>query len=153
MSATTRNRDEIVGGLLIAALGAGVSYVAATHYPMGTAARMGTGYMPTLLGAALAVLGLLVTLRSLVAPEGRPIDGRAGARPLALVLGSVILFALLVGSLGVVVTGIITVVVAALGSRDAKWREVVPLAISVSLASSVVFVKLLGLPFKFWPFP
>ena len=153
MPAAPRNRDEIAAALLIAALGAGVSYVAATHYPLGTAARMGSGYMPALLGAALAVLGLLTALRSLTAPEGRPIDFRTGARPLLLVLGSVVLFALLIGTLGIVVTGIFTVTVAAFGSRDAKWREMLPLAIAVALVSSFAFVKLLGLPFKFWPFP
>ena len=152
MSASPRNRDEIVAGLLIAAFGAGVSYVAATSYPLGTA-RMGAGYMPGLLGAVLAVLGLLVTARAFIAPEGHPIDFRAGARPLLMVLGAVILFSVLVGTLGIVATGALTVLVAAFGSRETRWREATLLAVLVSLCASFVFVKLLGLPFKFWPFP
>lgn len=145
------NRDEVAAGLLIAAIGAGAAVIALTQYPLGTAARMGAGYMPTLLGIALAGLGLLVALQSARAEGGRRIDFRAAARPVGLILGSVVFFALVVGTLGLVVTGALTILGAAAGSRDASLRETAVLATGMALATSLIFVKLLGLPFKLWP--
>ena len=56
-----RDTHDLVGGLAVAAIGAFFALYGG-QYTMGTAARMGPGYFPTILGWVLAVLGLLVAL-------------------------------------------------------------------------------------------
>ncbi|HVR51878.1 MAG TPA: tripartite tricarboxylate transporter TctB family protein [Pseudorhodoferax sp.] len=57
----TRDTHDLVGGLLMTA--AGIFFaVYGTNYSFGTAARMGPGYFPVVLGWILAVLGLLVAV-------------------------------------------------------------------------------------------
>ena len=63
------------------------------NYPQGSSARMGPGYFPTALGAILAIFGVVSIGRSFLRP-GEAISAFAW-RPLVLVLGSVVLFALL----------------------------------------------------------
>ena len=55
-------------------IGFGVFFMvwALTHYQMGTAVRMGPAYFPTMLGALLAFLGVLVLIESF-AMEGPPL--------------------------------------------------------------------------------
>ena len=56
--------------LLFGGLGLFVAIYAATHYPLGTALRMGPGYFPAGVGGIVALLGLVLTA-SLVALTGR----------------------------------------------------------------------------------
>lgn len=152
MSSTQRNRDDIAAGLLIAAVGAGAAITALSQNRLGTTANMGSAYMPAVLGALLAVLGLLVAFRALRQGSESPLAVRASLRPLGFVLGAVLLFAFLVSSIGVVLTSAVTIIAAAFGSREARLKETAILAAAVSLGAAFVFVKLLGLPFKLWPF-
>ena len=62
-------------------------------YPLGSSARMGPGYFPAVLGSLLALFGVVSIGRSFIRP-GEPIDAIAW-QPLVLVLGSVVLFGLL----------------------------------------------------------
>jgi hypothetical protein len=54
----SRDYRDIVGGLLLVVLGLGFSWYAAEHYDLGSLRRMGPGMFPTVLGVALACLGL-----------------------------------------------------------------------------------------------
>ena len=71
-----------------------LAIVIASNYTLGTAARMGPGYFPRILGILLIVLGVVIALRALrVRGEAMP---RFRLRPLVVVLGSVVLFGLIV---------------------------------------------------------
>lgn len=118
--------------------------VVARNYPMGTATRMGPAYFPTIVGAVLAVIGLIALVRSFLQP-GEPIKGFA-VRPLVLVLGATVLFAMLVRSAGLVVAVIVLVMVSAFASAMFRWVPSLALAIGLAIFSVVVFVKALGLP-------
>ena len=58
-----RQKDsiDIIGGLLLTATGL-FAVIYAQTYTFGTLSRMGPGYFPVVLGAVLAVLGLLVAI-------------------------------------------------------------------------------------------
>src|SRR5262245_26960201 len=86
-------------GLMFIAFGVGFALVA-QNYQMGTSVRMGPAYFPTLLGALLAVLGLVILLQSLVT-AGPPV-AKFYFRPLILIVLATVLFGLLLKPLGLV---------------------------------------------------
>jgi len=59
-----RSQKDFASGLMFILVGLGFSFVA-RGYSMGTAAKMGPGYFPFLLGLVLALLGAVVTIGAL----------------------------------------------------------------------------------------
>src|SRR5438034_7183535 len=98
-------RKNVLAGLLfiaVAALGLWLS----RNYPVGTALRMGTGYVPRLLCWLLMGLGAIVLVQGLRdADSVRPSEGGALARlwPIAVVTTSLVVFGLSLERLGLVV--------------------------------------------------
>jgi hypothetical protein len=114
-------------------------------YQLGTSERMGPGYFPTALGSILAIFGALSMGRSFIRP-GEAISAIAW-RPLALVLGSTVLFGLLLPRAGALIALPCLIVVSALASRNSRLN-VTSIAALVGLVAFcvVVFVKGLGVP-------
>jgi hypothetical protein len=137
-------------------LGAGLLFIAfgivglwfGRNYAIGTAARMGPGYFPAMLSGLLIVLGSYIAARAFVL-EGPPI-AIFRWRSLLAVLSGVALFALTVQRLGAAIAVVIVVCVAALGLRESRWKEVVPLAIFVSAFCVLVFIVALKQPLPLW---
>ena len=145
---TRIRRQDLWAGLFFVAVGA-LAVVLARAYPFGTAMRMGPGYFPTILGALVALLGIVIAIR------GACLAGDTlapwGLQPLVLVLGGVLLFALLARPLGLVVATLALVVTSALGSREFRLAEIAGLGLLLAALSVGVFVHGLGLPFGVWP--
>jgi hypothetical protein len=123
----------------------------AQRYELGTAQRMGPGYFPTVLGALLAILGLVIAIKGLVRGAA---DGRIEAfhfGPLAIVLGAVALFGLLLRPAGLIVALLALIGVSAYASHEFRLREVVPLAAVLVLIVLAVFVWGLGMVIPVWP--
>ena len=123
--------------------------IGARNYAMGSAVRMGPAYFPTVLGWLLIALGLIVFVRSFFM-KGEPL-APVNWRPLLLVLGSVIIFGLLLEVAGLAVTSILVMIVSALGGWDFRWKEQLINGIFLSALNIGVFYYGLGLPFKLWP--
>ena len=92
-----KNLQDFLAGLLFLALGIGFGW-AATRHALGSAADMGPGYVPLLLGLLLGLLGVLILFKALTfeAVGG----GRVrhwGLGPLLRVLGGLFWFALCSG--------------------------------------------------------
>jgi len=118
-------------------------------YPMGSAGKMGPGYFPTILGGALALFGLVISIRSLwVGGERFRLQT---FRPLVLILSSVIGFALLVNPLGLVLATFVLVFLSCLGGGAIRLGEVTLLFLILALLSALLFVYGLGLSFSLWP--
>ncbi len=144
-----RNSKDFYAGLVFIFFGL-LAVSVARSYPIGTAARMGPGFFPTLLGSILALLGLVLTARALLWGNAESIGGLA-FRPLLLVLGAVLAFALLVQPLGLVLATLVLIVTSCLGGRDFCLREVTVLSLILTALVVGVFVYILGLPFNMWP--
>lgn len=137
-------------------LGAGLLFIAfgivglwfGRDYTFGTAARMGPGYFPTLLSWLLIALGGYIAARAFVI-EGPPIS-TIRWRALLAILSGVALFALTIQRLGAAIAIVLVICVSALGTRESRWKEVVPLAILVSAACVVVFIFGLKQPLPLW---
>ncbi len=142
------NSKDFYAGVVFVFFGITALLVART-YPMGNAMRMGPGYMPTILGGILALLGLVIAARALWL-SGEAISAWA-LRPLLLVLGAVLAFAVLVEPLGLVLAVLALVVTGCLGGSEFRLCEVAVLSLVLVVLAVAVFVYGLGLPFGMWP--
>ncbi|MBL8515720.1 MAG: tripartite tricarboxylate transporter TctB family protein [Betaproteobacteria bacterium] len=143
-----RNPKDFWAGLIFIAIGAGAAIIA-RDYPMGTIARMGAGYFPFVLGTLLALVGVIITLMALGA-DGEPV-GAFALRPLFVILGAVVVFGVIVKTLGMVISLALLVIGTAFGGHEFKLKEVLILAVVMAAFCTLVFIKGLGLPFPVWP--
>ena len=146
--AVVRSPKDLVAGLLF--IGTGIAAIAiAANYTLGTAARMGPGYFPRLLGMLLIVLGAILTVRSLRL-TGPPLPGWKW-RPVLVTLGSVVVFGLIVNHAGLVLSTILLIVMASAASHEFRPREAVISGIALAALSVGVFVIGLKLQIGIWP--
>lgn len=143
MTSRIRNPKDFWTGAIFMAVG-GVAVLLARDYPFGTTFKMGPGYFPTVLGALLALVGLITVLRGLLRP-GTAV-GALAYREILLVLTATVLFGVLLRGAGLVVAVVLLVMVGAYASRYFRWGTAVALAAAMAAFCVLVFVKALGLP-------
>jgi hypothetical protein len=114
-------------------------------YSMGTAGRMGPAYFPTVLGALLAVVGLIIFGRSFFGKQEEGIHEFA-VKPLLLVLAAVLVFGFLFREAGLMIAIPALIFISAVASPKFRILPIALLAIGLSLFSWFLFVKMLGLP-------
>ncbi|SAI73320.1 membrane protein [Bordetella ansorpii] len=145
-----RNKQDFWSGVMFIALGLGFAWQA-TSYQMGTAARMGPGYFPFWLGLVLALLGAVVLLGSMSKKATETSIDKFDWRIVALVIGSVVLYAVILRPLGVYISVAVLVIVSSLASHEFSWKVAVGNAIFLVVFSYLAFIKGLGLIFPLWP--
>ena len=143
-----RHPKDFLAGLLFTATGVAAILIAA-KYPLGTAARMGPGYFPRILGILLIVLGSSLALRALRI-QGSPLPGW-NWRPIVIVLGSVVLFGLVVNIVGLALSTIGLILLASTASREFRPKEAIISGFALALLSVAVFVLALKLQLPIWP--
>lgn len=146
---TAASKTNLQAGLLFASIGL-VALILSRDYTLGSAARMGPGYFPTLLSGILLVLGLIIGIRAIWQPGPEPKAFKP--LPLFIMITSVVLFAVLVDRVGIAVATVVLTVGARLAAPQRRWLEVLLLAIALSTAAVVIFGYGLGIPFVLWPF-
>ena len=143
-----RHPKDFFAGLMFIAFGLG-AIIIGSNYPLGVAARMGPGYFPRILGILLIVLGAALSIRGLRF-EGAKITLES-PRPLIIVIGSVVLFAMTVSTLGLVLSSILLIVVSSAASKEFRWKEALVSGVILSALSVAGFIWGLGLQFSVWP--
>jgi hypothetical protein len=139
---------DFYAGLLFVAFGV-FAIVLGWSYPMGTAARMGPGYFPRLLGILLIVLGAALSLTALRG-QGPALPGWKW-RPVSIVLLSVVAFGLVLTHAGLVLSTIGLIVAASTASREFRFRESLLSGVVLAALSVGVFVIGLKLQLPIWP--
>lgn len=154
-----KSQKDFYSGLLYTVVGAAFAY-GATSYNVGTAARMGPGYFPLLLGSLLAIIGGIIIFKSLVVET--PTGDRVGSwawKPLSFIIAGNLLFGVLLGGLpsikfpamGLIVAIYGTTLVVSMAGDKFKLKEVLILATVLSVLSYLAFIVLLKLQFPVWP--
>jgi hypothetical protein len=151
-------RKSVLAGLMFIVIAA-IGLWASRNYPVGTALRMSTGYVPRLLCWLLMGLGAVVLVQGLLetpAPEPRhepsPQDGViAQLRPVVLVTVGLIAFALALEPLGLVLAILVLTVIASFATRELKLWETLAAAAGLSVMTWAIFILGLGLPIQMWP--
>jgi hypothetical protein len=145
-------RKDVLAGLLfcsVALLGLFLS----RDYPIGTALRMGTGYVPRLLCWILLGLGILVLVQGLrEAGAERPApSGTSAWRPVVFVTASLVLFGLSIERLGLVLSILLLIGVGAIAARGLRLLETMAAAFVLIVLSWGIFILGLGLAIPVWP--
>ena len=143
-------KDLLAGGTFV---GFGLAFaITSSTYEVGTAARMGPGYFPLVLGSLLVVLGVLIAVKAFVAADGAEI-GSVPWKALALLVVAFLFFGFTVRGLGLVPALFVTVFLAAMAGHRAKVVPAVVIAASLTALSVLIFVIALQLRlpyFGFW---
>jgi hypothetical protein len=138
-----RSQKDILAGLTFLGFGAAFALLS-IGYGIGTTVRMGPGYFPFFLGAALAILGALIVARGFLAGE----EGAVGIIPwraVALILGAIVLFGLTVRGLGLIPSTFLTALMSAFASRRAGILPALAVAFGLTILCVLVFVIALSL--------
>jgi hypothetical protein len=154
-----KSQKDFFSGLLFTAVGVAFAW-GATKYSVGTAARMGPGYFPLMLGILMAVLGGVITFKAMVVEtEDGDKVGRWALKPLFFIISANLLFGLMLGGLpsikfpafGLIVGIYALTFVASLAGEEFKFKEVAVLATILAVMSYLAFIVLLKLQFPVWP--
>ena len=154
-----KSQKDFASGLVYTIIGAAFAY-GATSYTIGSAARMGPGYFPLLLGIILALIGSVVLFQSLAVEtsDGDHI-GALAWKPLIFIIAGNLLFGILLGGLpsiklpamGLIIAIYGTTVVVSMAGDEFKLKEGLILATILSVISYLAFIMLLKLQFPVWP--
>ncbi|GDX58252.1 membrane protein [Comamonadaceae bacterium] len=154
-----KSQKDFFSGLLFTVVGLTFAW-GATKYNMGTAARMGPGYFPMMLGVLMAILGGVITFNSLVVStqDGDKVGGFAW-RPLVFIIAANLVFGLMLGGLpsikfpafGLIVAIYALTFVASMAGEEFNLKEVAVLATVLAIMSYLAFILLLKLQFPVWP--
>ena len=148
MTTFIRSPKDFWAGVLFVALGV-FAILVGSNYALGTAARMGPGYFPRILGILLIVLGAIIAFR------GTRIPGEAIPawrwRPTVTVLASVVIYGLIIDWLGVAISTVLLIVGASAASHEFRLKESVIAGFLLSALAVGVFIVGLGVQLPIWP--
>lgn len=139
--------DVLAGGIFI--LIGGAFAVGSLGYQLGTPLRMGPGAFPLLVGVIVAVLGLAIVIKGLIAGEVAEF-GPVPWRAIAVIVLAVIFFGSTVRGLGFIPTSAVTALLTTLASR--RIRPITAVAVSAGLTAvgTLIFVVGLQLRIPLW---
>jgi putative tricarboxylic transport membrane protein len=143
------NKDVLAGLLfmVVALIGLWVS----RDYPIGTALRMSTGYVPRLLCWVLFLLGAGVVATGLRGREGGSAGHSGVPRATVLMPAALVAFALTIERFGLVVASALMLAIGSLAIRGLRAVEAITTGIVLVLLTWGIFVKALGLTIRVWP--
>ena len=160
---------DFAGGVFLLVL-AVLGFAGGFNLPTGTLSGIGSGLLPKTLAILIAAFGVLLIVQGLLS-QGDSLE-QWHLRGPAYVLGSVVVFALLIrGStlnfggilgvpllatikvpgLGLIIAGPLSVIIAAFADKDTRPVEIVIYSIVITLLSGLMFKELLNLPIPFDP--
>src|SRR5262249_37556462 len=128
-----RSPKDFWAGLIFIAIGGGFCRLA-RQYRLCDMHRMGPAMFPTLVGALLVLLGLIIALRAF-AFDGESVP-RFYLRPIGVSVLAIVLFGVALQWLGLIAAVAVLVLVGAYAARDVRPLE------NLSLAAAVVALSL-----------
>ena len=144
-------QKDVLAGLFLVAV-ALLGLWLSRDYQIGTALRMGTGYVPRLLLWVLLGLGVIVLLQGLRAGA---VEAGAFAefwwRPFVFVPLSLLAFVYTIERLGAIIASALLIAVGAVAARDMRPLEVLVTGVILIAICWVIFIWGLALPISAWP--
>ncbi len=130
-----------------------VFFVGANSYSIGSAARMGPGYFPRILGGILVVLGVLVSGAGLKNQAEWAQSAGIGWtwRPVFILTLAVVLFGAVLQPLGMLAAIALLTVISGIAAHDKNYRELAIITVIMCLFCAGVFVWGLKLQMKLFP--
>ena len=152
---TLHNAKDFWSGVLFAAVGL-FFIVTVQELRLGTAARMGPAYFPTILGGLLTLLGLLLVLRGFLSRASLTTADAHRVEPfhwriLTLILGSVLVFSFLLNTCGIFLAVGAMIFVSACAEKKVHWKETLAVVVVLDAIVWVTFVYGIGMQIPVWP--
>ncbi|MBO9688907.1 tripartite tricarboxylate transporter TctB family protein [Roseateles chitosanitabidus] len=147
-----KSQRDFWSGLMFLVVGVAFAWASISNYSFGTSARPGPGYFPFGLGTLLALLGAVVAFKALTieSDDGQPI-GDVAWRPLAIVVGAIVVFGFALPRLGMAVTLPLLITITSLAGDKVRWRDVLLSCVILTVGSWAVFIWGLNLVIPVWP--
>jgi len=131
--------------LVIAAFG----FIGAWKLSMGQASGVGPGMMPKMVALLVAAFGIFLIVQSFLV-RGEQLE-RWSIRGIVFILGSLLVFAATVRTLGLAFAGPLAVIMSAYAERDVRLRETIIFAVLLTAACVLLFKFVLRLPIPIVP--
>ena len=154
-----KSQKDFFSGLMF--MGVGVAFAwGATTYNVGNGARMGPGYFPLMLGVLMAILGAVITFKSLVVETvGGDKIGKWAWKPLIYIILANLIFGVLLGGLpsiklppmGLIAAIYALTFVSSMGEAGWKVKNTFILATVLAIGSYGAFILVLKLQLTVWP--
>jgi hypothetical protein len=143
-----RGSQNLAAGLFCLAFGGLCLYLLWDH-PMMRGSRVGTGYFPKILVLLILAMSVTLIIRGLLGHgEGLTLDR---PRPIIFVIGSFLVFAVLIRPVGFFFACMATVIVACWAEPGYKIREVALLSLILSGGATLLFIELIDIPVRVFP--
>ena len=142
--------DDAIAGMMFVAIGAAGLWIG-QDYQVGTAIRMGPGYVPRALCFILIALGVLIVLSAVAVRPARSEPPPFRLLPLVLIPIAIIAFALALTKLGLVAATALLVIISAFADKGQRPVEIIGTLIVLTLLTVGVFVWGVGIPLSLWP--
>lgn len=139
-------RKDFWSGVMLIVIGGGAMFIA-RNYQFGTSLRMGPGYFPTVLSAALVMFGVYFVLQGLRAGAEK-LEGSWSLRALVIVPLSLVVFGLLIDRAGFIPAMLPLIIISAAASKEVRPVEILLFSVFLTAMCVAVFIWALGLPYE-----
>ena len=145
-----KNQRAFAVGILFIVV-ASTFVVLSLDLQQGTAARMGPGYFPWILGIVLCAVGLAIVAGAVAPGAAAERLSRWDWKGLGWIAGSVVLFAVLLQPLGLIVSLFVLVVASSSASPDFTLRGSLAAAVVLIVICVAAFDYGMDLRIPLWP--
>lgn len=143
-----RGETELVAGLLLVVFAA-LAWWFGQPLKVGTAFRMGPGYVPILLAWVMGAFGVALLLIGLL--RDGPMLERWRIKPIVLVLGALVVFAYSIETLGLLIASVLAVSIGGMAAPNVRPVQLALLAVGLAVGSCLLFPLALNLPLNVFP--
>ncbi|HSN42355.1 MAG TPA: tripartite tricarboxylate transporter TctB family protein [Burkholderiales bacterium] len=143
-----RNNKDFFSGLMFIFIGAGAVFIA-RDYPIGSATRMGPGYFPVALGGLLFLFGVYIMVQGLIKKE--KMQGAWSLKAWIILPIATIIFGYLMDHAGFVPALLALIFISAAAGNEFKFREVLYMAVLLTVTSVGLFIYALDMPYPLFP--
>jgi putative tricarboxylic transport membrane protein len=140
--------QDFIGGLVLVAVSLFALWACSDLQGM-HGFSFGPGTAPRMFAVLLLGLGAAVSIVGVV-QEGPGLQRYAWRGPLFVSL-AIVFFALAIRPLGLIVSGLATFLISALGTPETRWTETIIVGVCLTIGCAVLFPYVMGLPMPLFP--
>ena len=145
-----RLTKDFLSGAMFIVFGGGAAVIA-LGYNFGTPARMGSGFFPVVIGVIIAIMGLVLVVRSLLRPASDEAVGVIQFRPVVFISAAIVIFGLLIEDAGLLASLAALIVVARFAGREGSPLELAVMVVVLIAIAVGIFVYGLNIRLKLGP--
>ena len=143
-----RGPQDFVGGIVLIAVALFALWASDDLQGM-HGFTFGPGTAPRMFAVLLLLLGAAIAIMAVVS-DGAPLAHLSWRGPLFVML-AIVFFALAIRPLGLVVSGLASFLISALGTPETRWVETIIVGVCLTIGCALLFPYVLGLPMPLFP--